>query len=357
MPSPAIATTRPSACSRATTAAFCSGSTSATTSSMPELAATASAVVRAVAGQHHDAQALARAAPRAPRACVALIGSATPSRPATAPSTATNITVCALAAQRLGALARARRRRRRAPPAARGCPSATSWPSTRPATPLPVSESKSLGRARAPAPRSRGAGDDRRGQRMLAAALEAGREPQQLGRRPKPSARLDARRASACPRSSVPVLSTTSVSTSRSTSIASAFRNSTPAVAPRAGRDHDRHRRRQAQRARAGDDQHRDRVDQRVGQRAAPARRSAQTAKVDDGDRRRPPARSSRRRRRRALDRRAAALRLGHHLHDLRQQRVGADALGAHHERAGAVDRGADHAGRRRSSRPGSARR
>ena len=40
-----------------------------------------------------------------------------------------------------------------------------------------------------------------------------------------------------------------------------------------------------------------------------------------------------------ALNRRAAALRLGHHPHDLRQQRVGADALGAHHEAAGAVDR------------------
>ena len=32
------------------------------------------------------------------------------------------------------------------------------------------------------------------------------------------------------------------------------------------------------------------------------------------------------------LDRRAAALRLADHAHDLRQQRVAADALGAHHE-------------------------
>ena len=33
------------------------------------------------------------------------------------------------------------------------------------------------------------------------------------------------------------------------------------------------------------------------------------------------------------LDRRAAALRLRDHRDDLREQRVGADALGAHHER------------------------
>ena len=45
-PSPAIATTRPSRRSRSTTALFCSGRTSAATSSMPSRRATASAVVR-----------------------------------------------------------------------------------------------------------------------------------------------------------------------------------------------------------------------------------------------------------------------------------------------------------------------
>ena len=45
-PSPAIATIRPSFCSFATTALFWSGSTSASTSSMPRLRATAFAVVR-----------------------------------------------------------------------------------------------------------------------------------------------------------------------------------------------------------------------------------------------------------------------------------------------------------------------
>ena len=55
IPSPAIATMRPSAWSRLTTLAFCSGRTSASTSSIPSVRATASAVVAAVAGEHDDA--------------------------------------------------------------------------------------------------------------------------------------------------------------------------------------------------------------------------------------------------------------------------------------------------------------
>ena len=43
------------------------------------------------------------------------------------------------------------------------------------------------------------------------------------------------------------------------------------------------------------------------------------------------------------LDRRAAALRFGDHAHDLRQKRVAADALGAHHKTSRAVDRPAGY--------------
>ena len=68
MPSPAIATTRPSLCSRFTTALFCSGSTSASTSSMPSCRATASAVRAVVAGEHDDAHALRAQRRDAPRA-------------------------------------------------------------------------------------------------------------------------------------------------------------------------------------------------------------------------------------------------------------------------------------------------
>jgi hypothetical protein len=42
------------------------------------------------------------------------------------------------------------------------------------------------------------------------------------------------------------------------------------------------------------------------------------------------------------LDGSAAALRLGHHGHDTREQGLGADLLGAHDQRAGAVDRRSD---------------
>ena len=44
------------------------------------------------------------------------------------------------------------------------------------------------------------------------------------------------------------------------------------------------------------------------------------------------------------LNRRTAALRFRHHLHDLREQRFAADAFRSHHERAVAVDRAADNA-------------
>ena len=43
------------------------------------------------------------------------------------------------------------------------------------------------------------------------------------------------------------------------------------------------------------------------------------------------------------LNRSAAALRVAHHLHDLRQQSFAAHALGAHQQPAGAVHRGADN--------------
>ena len=45
------------------------------------------------------------------------------------------------------------------------------------------------------------------------------------------------------------------------------------------------------------------------------------------------------------MNRRAAALRFGDHLHDARQHRIGPDFLGAHHQAAGAVDGASDHFG------------
>ena len=128
--------------------------------------------------------------------------------------------------------------------------------------------------------RSRSAGaDDRRGERVLAAALDRGGEPQHLVLGPR-SGDLDRRDAAGVLRSACPVLSTTSVSTRASSSSASAFLISTPALRAAAGADHDRHRRRQAERARAGDDQHRHGADQRVREarlraRTRPSRRTS----------------------------------------------------------------------------------
>ena len=131
------------------------------------------------------------------------------------------------------------------------------------------------------------------------------------------------------PSVSVPVLSTTSVSTRASSSSASAFLISTPALRAAAGADHDGHRRRQTERAGAGDDQDRHGADQRVrearlrpedgpGRRTSIAATSITAGTKYAGDAIGEP-----------LNRRARALRLGDHPHDLREQRVAADALGA----------------------------
>ena len=229
---------------------------------------------------------------RSPSACsaliasavVALIGSATPTSPAATPSTATNITVSPLRRSVVGA-------RRQRPAVDAELVEQRGVADRRPCgrrrrrrRPCPVTDRKSATATSRDAASLRAA-DDRRRERMLAAPAR--------GSRPGAAARLvDAglrRRPSsapACLRSSVPVLSTTSVSTCSSTSSASALRISTPSFGAAAGADHDRHRRRQAERARAGDDQHRDRVHERVGQprlRAPdrPRRRTSATATSD----------------------------------------------------------------------------
>ena len=82
-----------------------------------------------------------------------------------------------------------------------------------------------------PQPLRLGAADDGRGQRMFAAALQAGGQAQHfIG--VEAGGRFDRRPVAACLRSSVPVLSTTSVSAFCSVSSASAFLMSTPFSAP-----------------------------------------------------------------------------------------------------------------------------
>ena len=109
-----------------------------------------------------------------------------------------------------------------------------------------------------------------------------------------------------------------------------------------AGADHDRHGSGESESAGAGDDEHRDRIHQRM--RQAGLRTDQKPRGKSDGrdghDRGHEPGGDAIGE---ALNGSAAALRLADHLHDSRQQGFGADALGAHDERSGRVDGCADH--------------
>ena len=104
------------------------------------------------------------------------------------------------------------------------------------------------------------------------------------------------------------------------------------------GRGHDRHRRRQAERAGAGDDQHRDGCDQSIGKR----RRRSPDRPGDEGqdgdtDHRRHELAGDRVGE--LLDRRARALRVGDHVDDLAEHGVTADPLRFDDQRTAAIDR------------------
>jgi hypothetical protein len=106
--------------------------------------------------------------------------------------------------------------------------------------------------------------------------------------------------------------------------------------------DHDRHRGGEPERAGAGDDQHAHRGDQamREARLGAEHRPGDERNDGDGDDQRDEPAGHLIGQ---PLDRRARALRRRHHLHDAGEQRVAADLGGAHHERAGLVERAGDH--------------
>ena len=167
------------------------------------------------------------------------------------------------------------------------------------------------------------AGDDRRGQRMLAHVLETCREPQQR-RLVDAWQRLDGsqRRLAFSQRAG---LVDDEGRDALETSSASAFSNEHADLSAAAGADHDRHRRGETQCTRTRDDQHGDRIDERVGEP-----RLGTNSRPDDerhdrhhDDRGHEPCGH---RVGEALNRRARALRLGDHPHDLREQRVAADS-------------------------------
>jgi hypothetical protein len=121
------------------------------------------------------------------------------------------------------------------------------------------------------------------------------------------------------PSVSVPVLSTTSVVTFSRRSSASAFFTSTPAWAPASDADHDGHGRGQAQRTRAGDDQHRNRVDEGMREPGLGAQPHPET-KVSTETASTRGTKMAATLSARPLNRRAAALRLGYHVYDLPEQ-------------------------------------
>ena len=216
---------------------------------------------------------------------------------------------------------------------------ARSTPSTRPSTPSPGS-ARDVGR---PA-RTRGRGPrlqhDGLRDRVLRLLLDRRRRGQQrrLG-----DARSTGRRCrrSTSPRVSVPVLSNATARTRGQPLEAAPPLISTPWRAAPASARHDRHRRRDDQRARAGDDQQHQRavdpgLDGAAGQRPGrrPRRRRA----------RRPPACTTRAKRSmNCCDRRALGLRLLHQVDDARQRRVVAAAGDATTSAPCAVDRAGEH--------------
>ena len=105
-------------------------------------------------------------------------------------------------------------------------------------------------------------------------------------------------------------------------------------------RHHDRHRRRQAKRTRTSDDEHRNGIHQRMRQsRLRPPQRPRGKRHHSNGDDRRNEVGSHLICK--PLDGRAAALRLTHRAHDLREQGVATDAGCADDERSGTVHRSA----------------
>ena len=292
MPSPAIATMRPSACRRLTTSLFCSGRTSAWTSSIPSLRATASAVVRLSPVSMTMRRPSARSASSAP-GVVGLIGSATHDqarRPAVDRDEHHRLAFGAPPLGALGQRAGIDLQARQQPLIAERDLAAVD-----PAAHALAGDRVEPARLRELQAALLGSGDDRRRERMLARPLEAGGEPQQL-------VLVDARGRHQRGHLGLALGQRAGLVDHQRVDLGEALerlgvldQHARLGAAP--GADHDRHRRREAERAGAGDDQHRDRGDQRVGH----GRRRAEQrpARRRPGSRPRPPpARTSSRPRR-----------------------------------------------------------
>ena len=232
-------------------------------------------------------------------------------------------------------------------------PSATARPARRPRTPMPLLDSKPSGALERETALARGA-NDRGRQGMLAALVDARGQAQHLvlamaggGDHPVQGRLAFGQGAGLVDDQGVDLAQ---VLDRRRIAKEDALRRRLAAG------HHDRHRRGEAERTGAGDDEHGHGVDQapdpaRLGAVQAPGeeRQDGNGDHADDE-----PARHLVGH---ALHRRPAALGLGDHLHDLREHGLRADRLGAHDEGAARVHRRADQLVARRASSPGSARR
>ena len=227
IPSPAIATKRPSRWRPFTTSAFWSGSTSATTSSRRSLRATASAVVR-LSPVSMTTRIPSACSARMASGVLSLIGSATPSSPTGMPLAATNTMVWPSPRRASARSASGPSATPRSFMSAR-FPSATARPSTVPRTPFPVTPSNPETLARATPRTSLPCTIAAASGCSLPRSSVAARRSSVPSSNPAAGSTVT---SLGLPSVSVPVLSTTSVSTLRITSIASAFRKSTPMVAP-----------------------------------------------------------------------------------------------------------------------------
>ena len=337
MPSPAIATTRPCPCSRLMTSALSPGSTSASNSSMPSWRRDRLGSGAAVASQHHDAQSHVLQLLQSPSRRGGLDRVGDPKIPHTSPSMATRSRLHPPGA--LGAAGRATRRQR-APSSISSAHAAdgTRLPSTIPDTPCRCSDRNArlapsvkfrcFGRRHDGAP----SGCSLLCSRLAANAITRSHPP----RSPRPKPRVG------FPSVSVPVLSTTRVSTFSRISSASAFLISTPASAPRPVPTMI------AMGVASPSAQGQAMISTATALTSACAKRgcgpeqapSHKGQRRDGNHHRHEPGSDAIGQ---ALNRRAAALRLAHQLHDLRQQGFAADAFRAHDERTGAVDGCADH--------------
>ncbi len=218
MPSPTIATVRPSACSRLTSSTLPSGSTPATTRSIPASAAMARAV-RSLSPVSITTSIPSSRRRRTAAAEVSRMGSATATAPAGWPSTATWMMVRAsgtvIVSRGVTSLS---------------LPAATLWPSTTPVTPLPVTASKSFA-SESSSPRDRAS--------SIMAEASGCSDPRSSEASTRSSSSSFQPRAGTIsvtagePTVTVPVLSSTTVSTLPARSSASPPLISTPSSAPR----------------------------------------------------------------------------------------------------------------------------